>query len=158
MDTLHATPPADLEEALRAAKGQYHRLILLVGSAGSGKTPLLRELSQRHGFPTINLNLTLSKRLLDLTVKERPLRVSRILSAVVADHLAEIILLDNIELLFEPSLQQSTLACLQALSRNRTIVAAWPGTYDGRFLTYAEPGHPEYRRYESPDASVLTLP
>ena len=53
---------------------------------------------------------------------------------------------NNIELLFATELAQDPLKLLQSLSRNRTIVAAWPGNFDGAALTYAEPGHPEARR------------
>jgi hypothetical protein len=67
--------------------------------------------------------------------------------------------LNNIELLFEPSLQQEPLALLQELSRNKSLIVAWGGSYNEqtRVLTYAEPGHPEYRRYERPEVIVLAM-
>jgi hypothetical protein len=67
-----------------------------------------------------------------------------------------VVMLDNIELLFAPELEQDPLRLLQRLSRNLTIVAAWPGTVDGGCLTYAEPGHPETRRYSSPQACIVS--
>ena len=51
---------------------------------------------------------------------------------------SELILLDNIELLFAVELAQDPLRLLQSLSRNRTVIASWPGTFDGQSLTYAE--------------------
>lgn len=68
---------------------------------------------------------------------------------------SKIVLLDNIELLFATELAQNPLKLLQSLSRNRTIVAAWPGNFDGATLTYAEPGHPEARRYPTPQAVIV---
>ena len=57
---------------------------------------------------------------------------------------------------FSPrNLAQDPLRLLQSLSRNRTIVAAWPGIFDGASLTYAEPGHPEARRYPTPQAVIV---
>ena len=70
-----------------------------------------------------------------------------ILDEIVREERSDVVLLDNIELLFAVELAQDPLRLLQSLSRNRTIVAAWPGTFDGKTLTYAEPGHPEARRY-----------
>ena len=70
---------------------------------------------------------------------------------------ADVVALDNIELLFDPALHQDPLVCLQGLSRNKTLIAAWGGNYVGGVLTYAEPGHPEYRRYERPDAAHRRL-
>ena len=58
-----------------------------------------------------------------------------------------LVLLDNIEILFDAALKQDPLRLLQGVSRNRTIVAAWNGTLENRYLTYASPEHPEHRRY-----------
>ena len=149
---------AELEQLLPDVGRQYHRLVLVVGPAGSGKTPLVKELCRRQRFPYLNVNLALSQRLLDLTSKERPLRVRRLLDDVIGEQPGDAVVLDNIELLFDPALHQDPLACLQALSRNRTLVASWGGAYTQDVLTYAEPGHPEYRRYERPDVIVVALP
>jgi hypothetical protein len=68
---------------------------------------------------------------------------------------SDVVLLDNIELLFAEELAQDPLRLLQSLSRNRAIVAAWPGGFDGACLTYAEHGHPEARRYQTPQAVIV---
>jgi len=149
---------AELEQLLPDVGRQYHRLVLVVGPAGSGKTPLVKELCRRQSFPYLNVNLALSQRLLDLTTKERPLRVRRLLDDAIGEQPGDAVVLDNIELLFDPALHQDPLACLQALSRNRTLVASWGGAYAENALTYAEPGHPEYRRYERPEVIVIALP
>ena len=159
MSRLSLAKLAKLEQLLPDVAHQYHRLALVVGPVRSGKTPLLKELCRQQDIPYLNVNLALSQRLLDLTSKERPLRVRRLLDDVIGEQPGDVIVLDNIELLFDPALHQDPLACLQALSRNKTLIAAWSGTYDEkRVLTYAEPGHPEYRRYERPEVIVIALP
>jgi hypothetical protein len=67
--------------------------------------------------------------------------------------------LDNIELLFDPGLHQNPLGLLKELSRNKSLVVAWGGAYyeEHQILTYAEPGHPEYQKYERPEVPVLTM-
>jgi hypothetical protein len=157
MAKFSTTTLAELEELLPNIAQQYHRLALIAGPAGSGKTPLLQELSRRQDTPYLNVNLALSQRLLDLTSKERPLRVRRLLAGVLDEQPGDVVALDNIELLFDPSLHQDPLALLQGLSRVKTLVAAWGGAYVDRVLSYAEPGHPEYRRYERPDVTVFAL-
>ena len=46
---------------------------------------------------------------------------------------------------------------LQVLSRNRTIVASWNGSFEGETLIYAEPGHPEFLQFKQPEAVVVTV-
>ena len=137
--------------------GQYHRLLLVAGPVGSGKTPLLKALCQKQDLPYLNVNLSLSRRLLELTERERPLRVRRLFADLIDKQPADSVILDNIELLFDPSLHQDPLVCLQGLSRNKTLIVAWGGDYVNGVLTYAEPGHPEYRRYEHPEAVIVAL-
>ena len=132
----------------------YHRLILLVAPSGSGKTAELQEVAAQTGAPLVNLNLELSRRMLDLTFRQRALQVTRMLRDVV-DRDAPLVLLDNIEILFDTALKLDPLRLLQGVSRNRTIVAAWNGTLENGYLSYATPEHPEHRRYPSGDLMVV---
>ncbi len=47
------------------------------------------------------------------------------------------------------------LAGRMLVSRNRTIVVAWHGAVEDKYLTYAVPDHPEYRRYPLQDLVVI---
>lgn len=143
-----AEPLADqvLRQIDQAAE-LYHRLILVIAPAGAGKTPALREVKERIGAPLINVNLELSRRMLDLTERQRALQLPHLLGEIVRKAEGERVLLDNIEILFDVSLRQDPLRLLQGLSRNKTIIAAWNGVADRGQVTYAAPDHPEYRRY-----------
>ncbi|MDC0740857.1 BREX-3 system P-loop-containing protein BrxF [Polyangium mundeleinium] len=146
---------ARLLDRVSDAGVMYHRLVLTVGPAGSGKTEAFTDLAAAHGWPCINVNLKLAERLLDLTQKQRAVRVAGLLDDIVKATSAEVVLLDNIEMLFAVELAQDPLRLLQGLSRNRTIVASWPGTFDGRVLAYAEPGHREFKKYSTPQAVIV---
>src|SRR6266571_1582698 len=133
----------------------YHRLILVVAPSGMGNTMALREVAKRTKFRYININLELSQRLLGLTERQRSLQVSRLLNKIVEENGAQVVLLDNIELLFDTSLKQDPLRLLQGISRNRTVVASWNGSIENEHLIYAQPEHPEYRRY--PTTGLLVI-
>lgn len=134
----------------------YHRLMIVAAPTGAGKTRSLQEVHQRTSAPLINVNLELSRRMLDLTERQRALQLPRLLGEIVNDIEGDIALLDNIEIIFDVALKQDPLRLLQGLSRNKTIIASWNGSIDNDSLTYAVPGHSEYRRYSSRDLLIAT--
>ncbi|MCY4635291.1 MAG: BREX-3 system P-loop-containing protein BrxF [Acidobacteria bacterium] len=148
--------PQKVLARIDGAKALYHRLILVVAPGGSGKTEALREVAASTGARLVNLNLELSRRMLDLTERERALRLPDLLNEVVGKD-EPLVLLDNIEILFDAALKQDPLRLLQGVSRNRTIVAAWNGTLEKGYLTYAAPEHPEHRRYSRGDRGDVVV-
>jgi DNA polymerase III delta prime subunit len=148
-------PLTQLEEAVKQAASQYFRLVILAGPPGSGKTPTLQALSQTLRCQVVNVNLELSKKMLELTRTQRPRQIDRLLKEVIAGVPGEVVLLDNLEILFDTSLEVEPLRLLQGASRNRTIVASWSGSYKDGKLTYAEPGHPEFVQFKQVDAVVV---
>ena len=133
-----------------------YRLVILVGPRGCGKTHVLQELESQKGWPRISVNQVLSEQLLELTARQRAVRLPSILGEVVEAAGSDVVLLDNIEMLFNPDFGQDPLRLLQRFARNRTIVAAWTGTGDGHCLSYAQPEHREWKKYDAPDALMVS--
>jgi len=146
-----------IREKLSGIADNYNRLVLLVGPSGSGRTAVLRALAEAEKVPALNVGTEISRRLLDLTERQRVLQLPKLLEEGVAELPADLTILDNTEVLFNPVLKQDPLRLLQGLSRDRTIVASWLGDVDGGHLTYAVPEHPEFRRYQSADLLVVCL-
>lgn len=145
-----------IKRSLQSAEGLYHRLVLLVGETGTGKTGVLRGVAEEFGTSVINVNLALSTELLELTARQRSLRLPGILDQI-ADKAHAPVVLDNLEILFDKDLKQDPLRLLQGISRNRAVVASWNGTSTGGRLLYAEPGHPEYYSFDSVDALIVGM-
>ncbi|WP_439710110.1 BREX-3 system P-loop-containing protein BrxF, partial [Desulfovibrio desulfuricans] len=97
---------------MKAVEGLYYRLILLLGKTGSGKTRVLRKLAETVGSSVVNVNMALSGELLELTAKQRSLRLPGILDQI-ADQAQAPVVLDNLEILFDKDLQQDPLRLLQ---------------------------------------------
>jgi hypothetical protein len=57
------------------------------------------------------------------------------------------LLLDNLEVLFEASLNINPLNVIKLLAHSRLVIAAWPGELRNDRLIYAGMGHPEHRDY-----------
>ena len=143
--TIHLSEA--VAEKIGHAESLYHRLVLVVGAEDSGKTSALRDIAEWTGAPLVNVSLDLSRRLLALTERQRRIQAPFLLGRIVAKTEGAVVLLDNIELLFDIALHQNPLGLLQRLSRRRTVVATWNGSMEDGHILYAVPGHPEYRRY-----------
>jgi hypothetical protein len=152
-------------DLLPGARELYHRMILVVSPPGGGRTKALRSVQEKTDSRFLNVSLELSRSLLDLTERQRKLQASRVLGQLVSDAAAAseenvepgsgTVLLDNIELLFDASLALDPLRLLEEISRNWTLVVAWPGQVEGGWLLYARPGHPEYKRYPVGDLMIV---
>jgi ABC-type uncharacterized transport system ATPase component len=147
----------NLREAIQQAANQYFRLVILAGIPGSGKTAALQSIAHQAGCQIVNVNLELSKKMLELTRTQRSRQVERLLKEVIAGTQGDVVLLDNVEILFDTGLEVEPLRLLQISSRNRTLVATWNGTFAGGTLTYAEPGHPEFVQFKQVDAVVIPV-
>lgn len=146
-----------LEQAIQQAASQYFRLVIIAGASGAGKTAALQSVARNAGCEVVNVNLELSKRMLELTRTQRSRQVGRLLNEVIAAQTGDVVLLDNLEILFDIDLEVEPLRLLQVSSRNRTVVASWNGRYVDGTLTYAEPGHPEFIQFKQTEAIVLQV-
>lgn len=140
------TPPQlpELQARVASASTWYHRLLLVVGGTGERRAALMQALSNALPAPYVNVSQALSEALLPLPRTERVAQVGPELDAITGAGANHVVLLDNIEVLFLPELRVDVLARLRRMSRNRTVVATWPGRYSAGRLTYAEADHPEH--------------
>ncbi len=146
-----------LNLAIDQASASFNRLLLLAGPADSGKTTLLRRLSNTHGCPILNVNLKISQALLELPRMKRPRQVDRLFGDRIDGCQGELVVLDDLEVLFDTALQLDPLRLLKLHSRNKTLVASWNGVFHDGVLTYAEPDHPEYKSYRDVDVVVIPV-
>jgi len=154
---MHRALIQQVTEQVSVAANLYYQLILVVGAPRTGKTAALRRLAEEQPWLLININLSLSEQLLELTVRQRALKVPSLLDQLVQQNDHQVLILDNTELLFDPLLQQDPLRLLQGISRNRTVIVAWSGEYDGHSLTFAIPSHPEFRSYTEPETIIVDV-
>lgn len=124
------------------------KLVLLVGPPGSGKSGLLNALAERKDATVLRLGTDLGRQLVSVPRTRRHLMASELLGDLAnGSGAGGILFLDNIELLFDRTLQLDPLNLLKRHAHARRVVAVWPGEFrDGR-LTYATTGHPEYQDY-----------
>lgn len=140
-------------EQLTVEIGALHsRLILLIGPPRGGKTALLKSFGERAGVVPLNIGSELGRRLMSIPQRQRHLQAGNVLRELADLHApGDLLLIDNIELLFDPALQLSPLDLLKRLAHARKVVAVWPGEWrkegEKSRLTYADMGHTEQQDY-----------
>lgn len=146
-------------ELLATEIGALHsKLILLVGAPHTGKTALLVAFAGRVDASTLNVGSELGRRLAAIPQKQRHLQAGTALRELADEHAkGDLLLMDNIELLFDTTLQLNPLDLLKKHAHSRRVVAVWPGELrDGR-LTYADMGHSEHRDYATDGLVALEM-
>ncbi len=130
----------------------HSKLVLLIGAPQTGKTLLLHALAKRRGLAPLNVGAELGHRLAAIRQRQRHLQTASILRELAEQHATgDLLLLDNIEILFDRSLHLDPLDLLKRHAHARRVVAVWPGEWQGDTttgrLTYAAMGHPEHQDY-----------
>ena len=134
------------------------KLILLVGPSRSGKTQLLRQLGAKLNIDPLNVGLELGRRLAATPNNRRGFSAGEMLREIADMERREApLLLDNLELLFEPGLQTNPLDLIKRLAHSKRVVAVWPGELRGDHLVYADMSHPEHRDYSRDGVVVLEI-
>ncbi len=144
---ISSNPVLDRLERLVGEIGDLQsKLILLVGNGG--KTRLLHALAQRLNAAPFNLGVKLGHRLAATPVSERGFSANELLREITDSARGDApLMLDNLEVLFEPSLKINPFDLIKRLAHSRRVVAVWPGEMRDDRLVYASMGHPEYRDY-----------
>ena len=149
---------SDVTEALAAVGDLNSKLILLVGSHRSGKTELLEGLGEKLGIEPLNVGLELGRRLAATPISKRGFLAGELLREISDQgRPKDPLLLDNLELLFEPSLQISPLDLVKQLAHSKRVVAVWPGELRSDRLVYADMSHPEHRDYSRDGVVVIEV-
>ncbi|ADG05160.1 BREX-3 system P-loop-containing protein BrxF [Kyrpidia tusciae] len=148
MDTLR------VQRELEQLHMRRHQLLILCHAP---RVSVLPRLAKQLHFPLISLSLSLSEALLECPHSRQPRVAGMLVERLVSGCGETVVGLHRIELLFLPRLQLDPLRLLEQLSRNKMLVVTWPGHYKGGQLVYAEPWHPEYRRYIETDARIITF-
>lgn len=147
--TSSAAPlEARVRRALEQVGHDRHKLIILLGPFGSGKTALLKAVAPTAGARYLNLNLALSERLLTVPRSQYDdgVTVHRLVDEI-CDELShgEPLFVDNVELLFSPELGRiNPVDTFKRIARQRPVVLALPGRRIGGQIEYSQVGRADY--------------
>ncbi|MFM5195004.1 BREX-3 system P-loop-containing protein BrxF [Aeromonas veronii] len=144
---------AEANKALLRMSVQSSALVLVINSP----TQIIRSARETEGLTYLELSEQLCERLLPLSSNDRSRHVSDIIAQMVNCIASDVVWLDRIQVLFEPTLELDPLRQLQDLARLKPIVAIWPGHITERFLTFSVPGRDDYQSYSANDLANVPI-
>jgi len=148
----------DLENRISEIADFNSKLILLVGLSRGSRIQLLHQLGAKLHIEPLNVGLELGRRLAATPNNMRGFSAGELLREIADEKRTDDpLLLDNLELLFQPSLQINPLDLIRQLAHSRRVVAVWPGELRGDRLVYADMSHPEHRDYSRTGVVVLEI-
>ena len=115
----------------------WHKLIFLCNFNRDDQLPFI------EGLKKININLAVSKNLLQVPKTKYPLYLEEIIRNIITEK-TTVYLLQHINILFDPQLQIHPVRLLENISKSYKLLIEWPGQYVNNQLIYAEYGHPEF--------------
>ncbi|MFU1991970.1 BREX-3 system P-loop-containing protein BrxF [Priestia megaterium] len=116
-----------------------------------------REMALQLNVPYINLSLKLSERLKGVPKSRYALKVVDILENIFFEKQSNIYWLGEIAILFDKQLHLNPVRLLENMSKRYKLIVSWPGESEGRGLSYAKPGHPEFFTCDETDGKILSL-
>lgn len=123
----------------------------------SGHPDAFVALATGHSLPYLNMSLALARRLLDVSIAQRPFAAADLLPSLVGSS-GGAVALGRLGLLHAAELQLNVPRALERLARSTGVLAEWRGTVEGNRLTYARPGHAEYGTWPLPAAAIVAIP
>lgn len=108
----------------------------------------------RHDWPALSIGGVLGDALVAVAPDRRSSQVKGVLEGAlrrVGTQPGAAVVMNDVDLLFEPGLALDPLRLLRDLSREGALIVAWPGTYANSVLAYATPDHAHHRRWPRPD-------
>ena len=149
-------------DTLRVVSGDRHRLLILLGEHGSGKTALLKNVAQEMNGTYVNLNLELTERLLALPRRQYDdgVTVHRLIDELCEELSPDgrPLMVDNVEVLFSPELGRvNPIDTFKRISRQRPILLALPARRRGNVAEYSTIEHQDHMTMPVEDYAIIEL-
>ncbi|MGD9567041.1 MAG: BREX-3 system P-loop-containing protein BrxF [Sedimentibacter sp.] len=110
-----------------------------------------------NDYKILELSELLSSELIKIEQGRRSMGVENIMRNIFSSVNGNNIIVNNIDILFNPSYKLDIIKLFVQLSRNRTVLVQWPGRLDSNALIYSEPQYEDYKRYSINDYNIICL-
>ena len=134
----------DVKERWEQIQNGDERILFIVGGPGSGKSLLIRELSEQKGWKYLEAKQLIEEEFLLVPRDERPKLAEDVIRRALSRSDTEVLLLDGINVLFAPILNLNPLELLKTISKTYPIVVGWRGHLEGDQLYLEHNNDPKH--------------
>lgn len=119
----------DITKKVEALSNENHKLLLVIGTPGSGKSKVIRGYSEETGIPILDLDKIFANTPCDKLMEE--------MKNFLSTYHQKVLLLDNKKILYAKNSTIDLLAFLQEISLSIPVVATWNGKIeDGQLFHF----------------------
>ncbi len=109
----------DITKKVEEVKDKKHKLLLVVGGPGSGKSKVIRDYSTETGIPIINLDKIFANTPNNQLVQE--------MKNFLSTYHQDVLLLDNKRVIYAKDSEIDLLSFLKEISEDIVVVSTWNG-------------------------------
>lgn len=119
----------DMNKKIEELENAEHKLLLIIGQPGSGKSKLIRKYSEETGIPIIDLD--------KIFMNTPPEKMVNEMKQFLTTYHQKVLLIDNKKILYAKKSNIDLLAFLKELSENIIVMATWNGKIeDGQLFHF----------------------
>lgn len=145
-----------IQEKIELAQNREHKLVLVIGKPGSGKSRVLQNYSKDCGVPILNLDQILGTSI----PEDRDVNyIYNFIKGFFKTYTTNVVLLDKKHILYKESSSFDLLSYLLELSQIKTLIATWNGYIEDGKLIHLDKQQKIDTEYElaSIDAEIIEL-
>ena len=116
------------------------------------KAPRVLRIIKQEGYQQLRLNTELSKELISFPPQERPSHIEAAIKSLIPAHSS--LLISEFEMLFDPRYKIDVIKLFCERAKSSRIAVIWPGTYEDRILSYAQPDDPDYNLFNGDNYQI----
>lgn len=125
----------DIHKKIDDLQNANHKLLLIIGKPGSGKSRVIREYSEETGIPIVDLDT--------IFAHTPPENLMHEMHDFLKEYRRKVLLLDNKTILYTKNSSIDLLAFLKEICKTVTVVSTWNGKIEDGQLFHFNKEAPE---------------
>ncbi len=122
----------EIQAKLEALKDAKYKLLLIVGTPGTGKSKLISDYSRETGTPILDLKPIFGEEVPEGSDSQY---IVKFMDDFLTTYKPEVLLLDNKRVLYSANSKLDLLAFLKSIAEKKTVIATWNGMIkDGQLI------------------------